>query len=666
MAAPSGIKWGNIITGNKSTRKGRIGIYAGVTTSASTVNVKIEVWFWSMYSIDDVYNSYYYNANASSATTYIGEINIDHRVATGEGWSTSNQTRLGSYSYKYDRGTSASTKNYAAKFTGIDVLGSSNVMSVSTSVTVPALSSYKVSYSANGGTGAPGSQTKWYGKTLKLSSTKPSRTGYSFQGWATSASGSVAYASGANYTANAAVTLYAVWKANTYTISFNANGGTGAPASQTKTYGVALTLSSTKPTRTNYNFQGWAMSPSGSVTYKAGGSYTANSGATLYAVWELGYAKPGITNLEVNRCESNGVISEDGAYASVNFNWTTDKTVSSIVIKYKLSGSSSWTTAKTLTPGGTSGSVSEIIGGSFDGDHSYNINVTVTDSLGNTPLDATLPGIKYPIDILKKGKGIAFNKPAELEGVADFNFQLRALAGIMHPVLESGTDLNTVLTPNTYIGKNTTTNEYANCPITSGTFTLEVVGAGPDGQIRQRLQACTKTAAMTYERYYYSSEFCEWYEAGSLKSSIMLTATGAADNRIPLETTKVYTKIPFDTVKTSIGGGLTMEDGCIKVGAGVRHVRLSANIKLTTQKVAGSRHARLCKDSGGTVTYHAWTNLYIDASLDTSLFAFTPVLIKVTEGDLLYAVFYTSESTDSLYVGTSSNGPQLYLTAESI
>ena len=42
-----------------------------------------------------------------------------------------------------------------------------------------------------------------------------------------------------------------------YTVSFNANGGLGAPSAQTKTHGMALTLSSTKPTRSGYSFTGW-------------------------------------------------------------------------------------------------------------------------------------------------------------------------------------------------------------------------------------------------------------------------------------------------------------------------------------------------------------------------------------------------------------------------
>ena len=153
-------------------------------------------------------------------------------------------------------------------------------------LTLKTPASYTVAYDANGGSGAPGNQTKTHGTALTLSTTVPTRTGYTFQGWATSASGAVAYQKGGSYTENANVTLYAVWKINSYTVTYNANGGSGAPGSQTKTHGTALTLSTTVPTRTGYTFQGWATSASGAVAYQKGGSYTADANVTLYAVWK--------------------------------------------------------------------------------------------------------------------------------------------------------------------------------------------------------------------------------------------------------------------------------------------------------------------------------------------------------------------------------------------
>lgn len=147
---------------------------------------------------------------------------------------------------------------------------------------------YTISYNANGGSGAPSAQTKTHGVAVKLSTTKPTRSGYTFQGWATSSSGVPAtYLAGDTYTANASVTLYAVWKANTYTVTYNANGGSGAPSAQTKTHGVNLTLLAKEPIRSGYTFLGWGTSASAtSTSYQPGGIYTGNESITLYAVWQ--------------------------------------------------------------------------------------------------------------------------------------------------------------------------------------------------------------------------------------------------------------------------------------------------------------------------------------------------------------------------------------------
>ena len=288
MAAPSGIVWGSVVGSY-----GRIGIYVSLSNTNTQTTRHTEIWFWSKYSVDDDINTLYYNDNASSATTSVGSVSINTTVDTGSGWSTSNQVKLKEYDTIFTRGTSSSKRYVAAKLATIERVG--GTMSVSTSYTIPALTKYTISYNANGGSGAPSAQSKYYGKSLTLSSTKPTRTGYTFKGWATSSSGSVAYAAGASYTANASATLYAVWQANTYTIKYNANGGTGAPSSQTKTHGATLTLSSTKPTRasviddgvtTTYTFKGWATSSSATtVAYTAGSKYTANASITLYAVW---------------------------------------------------------------------------------------------------------------------------------------------------------------------------------------------------------------------------------------------------------------------------------------------------------------------------------------------------------------------------------------------
>ena len=99
--------------------------------------------------------------------------------------------------------------------------------SASGTMSVAAITSHTVTYNANGGTGAPGPQTKWYGSTIKLSTIVPTRAGYTFLGWhPTSTSTTAQYQPGATFGSDTNTTLYAVWRANTFTVTYNANGGT--------------------------------------------------------------------------------------------------------------------------------------------------------------------------------------------------------------------------------------------------------------------------------------------------------------------------------------------------------------------------------------------------------------------------------------------------------
>lgn len=293
--------------------------------------------------------------------------------------------------------------------------------------------SYSVSFNANGGSGAPSSQKKWYGETLTLSSTKPTRTGYSLSNWNTSSSGSgTSYSPGASYTTNAALSLYAKWTANKYTISFNANGGLGAPSSVTKTHDVTLTLPTTKPTKQNYIFQGWSTSSTATTAeYSAGGSFTANAATTLYAVWKADYWNPRISAFYVNRCDSTGESDDYGTYVKVRFNFECCQVlgtneVSSIELKYKLKSSSTWITT-TSAENGTSGNVIEVIGGgNITVDGTYDIRVVVTDSQdGSSYLEKTISGAKFPIDIKSGGTGVAIGKPATLSNTFDVGFNTK-------------------------------------------------------------------------------------------------------------------------------------------------------------------------------------------------------------------------------------------------
>ena len=174
-------------------------------------------------------------------------------------------------------------------------------VSATYNVTVPALASYTVAYNANGGTGAPASQTKWYGETLTLSNTTPTRTNYTFAGWATSNGGAVAYQAGGSYTSNSAVTLYAVWTVNAPTTAPTI--GTNTRNSDTQNT-IAWTWSGTDV------IDGFIIERSAN-----GGAYsqigTASAGATSYV--DASTAANSYYSYKVKAYNSSGASSASSA-----------------------------------------------------------------------------------------------------------------------------------------------------------------------------------------------------------------------------------------------------------------------------------------------------------------------------------------------------------------
>ena len=504
MAAPSNTKWGSIVGGY-----GRIGISATVSNTNTTSSIHVEVWFWSKYSVSDTNNDLYYDNDKTSATTNRGSVSIRTTGNSGSGWSTGNQKLLKEYNHSFSRGTSKVTHNCAAKLSNVDRVG--GTMTVSTSYTVPALASYKIAYDANGGSGAPGQQTKYYGKNLTLSSTKPSRTGHTFQGWATSSTGGVAYAAGATYAGNEALTLYAVWKANTWTVKYDANGGTGAPGQQTKTYGVTLKLSTTKPTRTNYNFLGWGTSPdSTTVAYQAGADYTNNAAITLYAIWELAYIAPIISNLTADRCNSSGTLEDDGTYAKVSFNWEIDAVnsggLTSIVIQWKQSSALTWNSTTALSGGtSTSGTVNKVIGeNALDTEFDYDVQITITDKKGSAVFSVVVPAIWYIMDFLKGGAGIRVGGPANRIGFRDqfntvFSNGCANLNFTAEDILDPDTTHESLITTNI----NTPNGGYM---YIHTTFYEEKSTSAN----RSQIAVPYNSAGSTYHRYYYNGSWSAW------------------------------------------------------------------------------------------------------------------------------------------------------------
>ena len=171
----------------------------------------------------------------------------------------------------------------------------------------------RISYNANGGSSAPSATNVSYATnatsvnlSIAITTAIPTRSNYVFLGWSKSSTAtSPSYSSGDKITIQATstnssnpttVTLYAVWTvAYKAKVTFNANGGSGAPSSISATGSsswVSITLPDTEPTRAGATFLGWSVDADATepeylsgVSHVFYGTTSSYYTTTLYAVW---------------------------------------------------------------------------------------------------------------------------------------------------------------------------------------------------------------------------------------------------------------------------------------------------------------------------------------------------------------------------------------------
>ena len=208
----------------------------------------------------------------------------------------------------------------------------------------------------------------------------------------------------------------------TYAVSYDANGGSGAPSSQAKYYGKSITLSSTVPTRTGYTFKGWATTADGIAEYQPSGTYTSNASVILYAVWEWRFDPATITNLIATRYELVDdvyVESDTGNVARVRFNWTksVDGTTvlqpSAIKVGIKLTTASSytWATVQNITDNYIDGFFTNV---NMEPDYAYDVRVKIEyTGQPDVTADTYISESFFVWDVNADGTAISFGTSAK-------------------------------------------------------------------------------------------------------------------------------------------------------------------------------------------------------------------------------------------------------------
>lgn len=248
--------------------------YSTLKATAKLLHSRTNTWTGSEHADGCIFTF----GGASTGSIYIS--------TGGLGKHTDTQIASVTFNFSAAGGTySGSTSGYNApyKFSG--------------SVKIPART-YTITYNANGGTGAPGNQTKTHGTNLTLSSTKPTK---------------------ANTTATG------------YKVTFNGNGGTASKADATAT------------DTTTYTFANWK--DGAGTTYNAGASYTKNQADTLTAQWTSSTSKGSVTAATATK--SNTTSTRKVTFNANGGSCSTASANSTATVTYSCNG---WYTA---TSGGT-------------------------------------------------------------------------------------------------------------------------------------------------------------------------------------------------------------------------------------------------------------------------------------------------------------------------
>lgn len=285
---------------------------------------------------------------------------------------------------------------------------------------------YTVSYEKNttaAVSNMPSNQTKTQGVDLTLSSNVPTRSGYTFKGWATSAGGSVAYAAGGQYTANAGINLYAVWWADKATLSTVSNTIIGSTGTATwsipdSTYKYKLVLSYTGATSVSYDIaatseasktftftipNSWLSALSNTTSATATATLTTSRGGTslgsatkTFTVSVGSSVEPAISSFTATHKSSNSTVSGSGWGGT----YTQGYSYARLTVSATAGMGASISSIKFSGPGiNTTGTATTVDTAVFDTSGTKTFTVTVTDSRGRTKSST------YPVTVY------AYSKP---------------------------------------------------------------------------------------------------------------------------------------------------------------------------------------------------------------------------------------------------------------
>lgn len=292
--------------------------------------------------------------------------------------------------------------------------------------------------------------------------------------------------------------------------TITAAGSLGSTITAYKTVFESNTYTGATPTTSVITKSGTA-SATITVTDSRGRTATTTKTWTVVA-----YSAPKIISFQGFRCLADGTENYEGTYisAAVNFSISSvnEKNTASYTIEYKLQSDTTWTT---LTSGSVYALNTNIVSasGAFSIDSSYDIRLVVKDSFTTVTSIFEIPTAFTLLDFNASGRGVAFGKVSEIDGV-EFALPIKSTLGhlITSPIeLQTGEDLDALTEPGYYVFSSVVSTTLLNSPLLgSASGSVEVVKEGEAGQVRQVLTRCSVGYREIWDRLYYSSKWQEW------------------------------------------------------------------------------------------------------------------------------------------------------------
>lgn len=383
------------------------------------------------------------------------------------------------------------------------------------------------------------------------------------------------------------------------------------------------------------------------LEYEAGANYTNNAAITLYAVWELAYVPPRITDVHIDRCNSNGTLADDGSYVKIEFKWASDYPFKGYAISYRINSTNNWFTVPTeiYTPEPLySGSISRVFEDasghlvSFDIESEYDIGITVADTNGYSKITRRLPPMSFIIDILKGGKGIAFGRPATLENTFEVDFDAKfdkPMTDRFGDAVENGLVRSMNEDPDTTLEHIIITS--TNTPISGEKMYVVTYfyNEKSTGTARMQVAYPYMENGSQYQRYYYYGAWSPWrrvVNADELGVRSMTVMFPSGDKDLSGANVINCTTLGADTSN----GYLTQSEGGIAIGKGVSAVLVSGNVFAWCQKIASNGYMwnRISRYRGSVETELCASISPMNAGLYAST-VFSPMLVKVQPGDVI-------------------------------